>query len=312
MTRLEPSPAAELAEVVYRYGKVTALAGVDLALAPGQITALLGPNGAGKTTVVKLLLGLLRPQAGRVRLFGGDPASLAARRRAGAMMQVGKVPETLKVREHLELFRAYYPAPMPLAELVERAGLTGLEERLYAKLSGGQKQRLLFGLALAGNPDLYFLDEPTVGLDVEARRGLWREIRRLRAAGKTILLTTHYLEEADALADRVVVLRGGRIVADGSPSEIKTRALLRRVSCRTTLDPTQVGAWAEVRSIHVDGLRLSLLTPDAEALVRHLLAGDPRLGDLEVASAGLEEAFLVLTRDQDLDAFDATTVKGAA
>ncbi|HEX4955207.1 MAG TPA: ABC transporter ATP-binding protein [Thermoanaerobaculia bacterium] len=303
MIRLEPSPSADLVGVTHRYGKVTALAGVDLALAPGQITALLGPNGAGKTTIVKLLLGLLKPQAGRVRLFGGDPAGLAARRRAGAMMQVGKVPETLKVREHLELFRAYYPAPSSLAELVERAGLGGLEERLFGRLSGGQKQRLLFALALAGNPDVLFLDEPTVGLDVEARRALWGEIRRLRGTGKTILLTTHYLEEADSLADRVVVLRQGSIVADGSPAEIKTRALLRRVGCSTVLNPAEVGRWSEVRSLDADGTRLSLLTPDAEALVRRLLAADPRLADLEVTSAGLEEAFLVLTRD---------AVKGAA
>ncbi len=290
-------PVAELRGATKKYGSITALDGVDLALRRGEVTALLGPNGAGKTTAVKLLLGLVRPTAGRARLFGRDPWSTEARVRAGAMLQVSKVPETLRVREHLDLFRSYYPRPMPLDELVEVAGLAGLEGRLYGKLSGGQKQRLAFALALCGDPELLFLDEPTVGLDVEARRGFWGEVRRLAGAGRTLLLTTHYLEEADSLADRVVVLQQGRIVADGTPAEIKARAAARKVRCVTRVAVADVLCWPGVASASRDRGVLEILATDADSVVRELLARDPGLSGLEVLNAGLEEAFLALTQE---------------
>lgn len=214
---------AELRGVTKHYGDVQALRGIDLEIGRGEILALLGPNGAGKTTAVRILLGLLKPSSGRATIFGHSPESMDAKLRRGALLQVAKVPETLKVREHIELFASYYRNPLPVAETIEAAGLKGVENRLFGDLSGGQKQRVLFAIAICGNPDLLFLDEPTVGLDVESRRGLWERIRAFRARGGSVLLTTHYLDEADALADRVAVINQGRIVAEGAPSEIKAR-----------------------------------------------------------------------------------------
>src|ERR1043166_3412372 len=201
----EDQGVAELRRATRRYGKVAALDGVDLEGPAGEVGALLGPNGAGKTTAVQLLLGLLRPTAGSARLFGLDPRDTAARVRVGAMLQISKVPETLKVREHVELVSSYYPNPLPLSESLAAAGLTGVEERLFGKLSGGQRQRVLFALALCGNPDVLFLDEPTVGLDVESRRAFWETVRERGGAGCTVFLTTHSREEADALASRIVL-----------------------------------------------------------------------------------------------------------
>ncbi len=216
-------PVAELNGVTKRYGAIEALRGIDLTMNRGELVALLGPNGAGKTTALRILLGLAQPTSGRASLFGHAPGSQEARLRRGALLQVAKVPETLKVGEHIELFSSYYPNPLPFRESIAAAGLTGLENRLFGELSGGQKQRVLFALAICGNPDLLFLDEPTVGLDVEARRALWDRIRSFVVRGGTVLLTTHYLQEAEALADRVAVIRQGLIVAAGTPSEIKAR-----------------------------------------------------------------------------------------
>ena len=216
-------PVAELRGVTKNYGDVAALRGIDLTIERGELVALLGPNGAGKTTAVRILLGLASADSGSASIFGHHPARHAAKVRRGALLQVAKVPETIKVREHIELFSSYYPHPLPFAEVVEAAGLAGIENRLFGDLSGGQKQRALFALAICGNPDLLFLDEPTVGLDVEARRALWTRIRAFVARGGSVLLTTHYIEEADALANRVVVIQKGRIVAEGTPSEIKAR-----------------------------------------------------------------------------------------
>lgn len=218
--RVSGAPPAELIGATVRYRETTALDRLNLAIAAGRVTVLLGPNGAGKTTAIRLLLGLITPTHGRARLFGLDPRVPHARTRIGAMLQIAKVPETLRVREHIDAFRAYYPAPLPTEALLDAAGLRGLERRLFGRLSGGEKQRLLFALALAGDPDLLFLDEPTVGMDVETRRAFWERIRSLRSAGRAVLLTTHYLEEADALADRIVVIDGGRIVADGTAADL--------------------------------------------------------------------------------------------
>jgi ABC-2 type transport system ATP-binding protein len=216
-------PVAELRAVTKTYGEVHALRGIDLAIERGELVALLGPNGAGKTTAVRILLGLNSPTTGRASVFGHHPASQAAKLRRGALLQVARVPETLRVREHIELFSSYYPNPLPLSETIAIAGLEGIEKRLFGDLSGGQKQRVLFALAVCGNPDLLFLDEPTVGLDVESRRALWTRIRAFLARGGSVLLTTHYLEEADALAHHIAVIKQGRIVAEGSPAEIKAR-----------------------------------------------------------------------------------------
>ncbi len=279
------------------YGNIRALRGVDFRVRAGEVVALLGPNGAGKTTAVKLLLGLLQPNAGRARVFGGDPTNPENRMRTGAMLQVGRVPETLRVREHIDLFSSYYQKPMPPAEVLAAAGLEKLGDRKFGDLSGGQRQRVLFALAICGDPDLLFLDEPTVGLDVEARRMLWDEIRRMVTRGKTVLLTTHYLQEADALADRVAVINQGEIIAQGTPSEIKAKTAGKRIRCITSLSLSalrQIPGVTEVQRRSRGG-RDSRSRSRAD---RSRTAGAGcELSGLEVTSAGLEEAFLALTQD---------------
>jgi ABC-2 type transport system ATP-binding protein len=288
-------PPARLSGATVQYGAVRALDGVDLMIEPARVTVLLGPNGAGKTTAIRLLLGLLAPTHGTVRVFGGDPRIPVVRARTGAMLQVSKVPETLRVSEHIDAFRAYYPRPLSRAELVDAAGLRGLERRLFGTLSGGEKQRVLFALALAGDPSLLFLDEPTVGMDVETRRSFWRRIRSLRDSGRAVLLTTHYLEEADALADRVVVLDRGRIVADGSPAQVRRTVALRRIRCVTNLPVADIRDIDGVVSAACADGAVVITTRDAEHVVRALFAMDGSMHDLEVAGASLEDAFLALT-----------------
>jgi ABC-2 type transport system ATP-binding protein len=295
------TPAAQLKNVTKNYGSVQALQHVNLDIFPGELLALLGPNGAGKTTAVKLLLGLLKPSTGMVRVFGGDPARPETRRHIGAMLQDATVPETLRVREHIDLFSSYYAHPLALRDVLAITDLEAIQHRKVADLSGGQKQRLLFALALCGNPDILFLDEPTVGLDVEGRRVLWEQIRKLLAAGKTILLTTHYLEEADALANHVVVINKGQIVAHGTPADIKAQTSGRRIRCITALSVDDVRAIPGVANVNQDREALEIQTSKAEPIVRELMARDPGLSGLEVASAGLEDAFLALTRSDNND-----------
>jgi len=276
---------------------VRALRGVNFRVRAGEVVALLGPNGAGKTTAVKLLLGLLQPNSGKVRVLGGDPTNPENRMRTGAMLQVGRVPETLRVREHIDLFSSYYQNPMPAAAVLAAAGLENLSERKFGDLSGGQRQRVLFALAICGNPDLLFLDEPTAGLDVEARRMLWERIRQLVGCGKTVLLTTHYLQEADALADRVAVINKGEIIAEGSPSDIKAQTAGKRIRCITSLTIDSLRQIPGVTEVKEDREAVELHTPEAEPVLRELLARDANLSGLEVSAAGLEEAFLALTQD---------------
>jgi ABC-2 type transport system ATP-binding protein len=288
---------ASLERVSKNYGDVRALEAVNFRVRAGEIVALLGPNGAGKTTAVKLLLGLLQPNAGRVQVLGGDPTNPENRMRTGAMLQVARVPETLRVREHIDLFSSYYQNPMSASAVLAAAGLEKLGNRKFGDLSGGQRQRVLFALAICGNPDLLFLDEPTVGLDVEARRMLWEQIRQLVLRGKTVLLTTHYLAEADALADRVAVLNQGEIIAEGTPAEIKAQTAGKRIRCITSLSMETLRRIAGVTEVKKDREAVELHTGAAEPVVRELLARDAGLAGLEVTSAGLEEAFLALTQD---------------
>ncbi|MCL4846747.1 MAG: ABC transporter ATP-binding protein [Acidobacteria bacterium] len=288
-------PAAALHGVTKAYGRVRALDQVSLALDQGAITALLGPNGAGKTTAVRVMLGLAPASAGRAELFGLPPTTPSARQRTGVMLQVAKVPETLTVREHVRLFSSYYPAPLPFDDVVDLVGLGGFVDRKYGLLSGGQQRRTLFALAVCGCPDMLFLDEPTVGLDVDARRGLWDVIRRLRERGTAILLTTHYLDEADTLADRVVVLRQGRMVADGRPDDIKRLVADRQIRCGTALGDDALVSLPGVRAVTREAGRATLLTDRAEQTLRALFALDDTVHHLEVTGAGLEDAFLALT-----------------
>jgi ABC-2 type transport system ATP-binding protein len=279
------------------FGEVRALVNFDFNVRAGALTALLGPNGAGKTTAIKLLLGLARPTSGQVSVFGADPAESATRTRVGAMLQVGRVPETLRVGEHIDLFSSYYPNPLPMNEVLSIAGLQDLRSRRFGDLSGGQKQRVLFALAICGNPDLLFLDEPTVGLDVEARHLLWQEIRNLLGRGKTVVLTTHYLEEADALADRVAVINKGSIIAEGTPAEIKSRTAGKKIRCVTQLSPDVIRKIKGVIDVKTDRETTVIQANDPESVLRGLLSLDLDLSGIEVTSAGLEDAFLALTRE---------------
>ena len=288
-------PVAQLDQVTKCYGGITALDGLSLALRPGEIVALLGPNGAGKSTAVRLLLGLSSPSAGQARIFGQDPREAETRTRIGAMLQVGAMPKTLTVREHLDLFRSYYPRPLAMEEIVRIALLEGIEDRLFQALSGGQRQRLLFGLAICGDPEIVFLDEPTVGLDIEARHGLWAQIRSLAARGKTVLMTTHYLEEADALANRIIVINKGRVVSEGTPKEIKSRSARKKIRCSTTLSTAQIRTIPGVVEVEQSAGVTSVTAGHPEPVLRTMLAWDAELSGLEVVSPGLEEAFLALT-----------------
>ena len=297
MGHLSGSAAAQLSAVCKRYGGVAALDGVDLAVHPGELLALLGPNGAGKSTAIALCLGLVEPDRGEARVFGQSPHALSARRCLGVMLQSAAMPDTLKVRELLAQTRSYYPDPLPTDQCVQRAGIAALMARRYGKLSGGEQRRVQFALAICGQPQLLFLDEPTVGLDIEARESVWRTIRQLVVEGCAVVLTTHYLEEAEALADRVTMLARGRVVAEGSVQQLRARVAQRRIRCTSVLDSSVVGAWPEVRSVCRDGDRIEIITDDAETVVRQLLFEDTSVADLEVQRAGLAEAFVEITRE---------------
>jgi len=298
--RTEQGVLARLTQASKSYGKVRALDGVDLQLRGGELLALLGPNGAGKTTAIGLLLGLLRADAGAVELFGQDPQAIDARRHIGVMLQDAALPPTLRVGELIRLVASYYPAPRSVAESAELAGVSDLLQRPYGKLSGGQQRRVQFALALCGRPKLLFLDEPTVGMDIDARRRLWEAIRHLVAEGNGVVLTTHYLEEAEALADRVCVMARGKVISEGSVDALRARIAMKRVRCTTRFTPEEVAQWPGVAEATRDGDRLCIATETAEAIVRRLLAADPDLAALEVRAAGLAEAFTELTRDDNV------------
>ncbi|RCS31138.1 ABC transporter ATP-binding protein [Rhodanobacter denitrificans] len=294
---MNDTTVARLAAAVKRYGPLTALDGVDLAVRRGELLALLGPNGAGKSTSVSLLLGLIRPDTGRAELFGLDPQRIEARRRIGVMLQSANLPPTLRVCELLRLTMSYYPNPRGYDETAVLAGIADLLLRPYGKLSGGQQRRVQFALALCGRPELLFLDEPTVGMDIDARQKLWAAMRALVAEGCAVVLTTHYLEEADALAQRVVVLGQGRVLSEGSVDDLRKRVALTRIRCVSDLDATAIAAWPNVASAMREDGYLRIATAQAEAVVRRLLDADSALGELEVQRAGLAEAFTELTRD---------------
>ena len=301
---------ASLNHVTKRFPNgVIALDNLCLTLSRGEVVALLGPNGAGKSTAVKLLMGLSSPTSGTVNIFGADPRNHAARMRTGVMLQGGRAPEMLRVREHIELFRGYYPSPMAYADIIRVAGLDGVESRLFGQLSGGQKQRVLFALALAGDPDLIFLDEPTVGLDIKSRRSMWAQIELLAARGKTVLLTTHYLEEADSLAQRIVVIDKGHVVCEGTPAEVKSLGSagpgtvksrsVKIIRCATTIPTHALVNIPGVTSVTVNGEFTTILTSQAESTMREILALDPSLHSIDVQSPKLEDAFLALTGDHE-------------
>jgi ABC-2 type transport system ATP-binding protein len=276
------------------------LKGVNIAIRRGELVAMLGPNGAGKTTSINLMLGLRRPSSGRATLFGLDPNDRRARSRCGVMLQESGVPDTLTVRELVELFGSYYPHPMAPDRAIALAGLQPQAKQQSGKLSGGQRQRLYYALAVCGDPELIFLDEPTVGMDVESRRAFLDSIQEFADEGRTIVLTTHYLEEADQLAQRVVVIDRGVVVADASPSEIKSRVVGKRVSFTTERLLTE----ADLRGLPYSGLELNrgrtrMFSSAPEVLLRDLFGRDIEIRDLEVVGADLEEAFVALTTEAE-------------
>jgi ABC-2 type transport system ATP-binding protein len=290
------APLAELTMVRKRFGALVALDGLSLEVRRGELLAVLGPNGAGKSTAIALLLGLQRPAEGSVRLFGQAPG-IVTRQRVGVMMQDVALAPELKVAEHIMLVASYYSSRSPVREVLAATRTDSLAGRAYGTLSGGQKRLVQFAVALCGRPELLILDEPTVGLDVETRVAVWETVRRLRDAGTAIVLTTHYLEEAEALADRVAVLVKGRLVACGTVDEIRRVVDRKRVICTTRLAAADLEQWPGVESVtHQDG-RMHLRVRSAEQTVRQLLAADPHVCDLEVLRAGLAEAFTELTQE---------------
>lgn len=293
------TPPVLLDQVTRRYGTVTALDEVSLTVQDGEIVGLLGPNGAGKTTLLSLVTGLRRADAGTVQLFGSDPRTPAARSRLGTTPQDTGLPASLRVREVVDLVAGHYPSPMATGELLDRFGLTGLSHRQTGGLSGGQRRRLAVALALVGRPALVLLDEPTTGLDVEARATLWQSLRDYHRDGATVVVTSHYLEEIEALADRVVVVDHGQVLADDTVGNVISKVGARRMSFTvpTGQDATGLAGVAAVaaRAASDDGERWTVLAADADEAVRALVGSGLAFRDLEVRSASLEEAFLALT-----------------
>jgi len=282
------------------FGTVRAVDGIDLAVRPGEVVAFLGPNGAGKTTTIDMLLGLARPDAGTVQLHGMDPARAIAEGRVSAVMQSGGLLKDLTVLETVQLTASFFRATRSVAEVMERAGIADIGSRQVAKCSGGQQQRLRFALALLPDPDVLVLDEPTTGMDVEGRRDFWNALRADAARGRTILFATHYLEEADAYADRIVLVSHGRVVADGSAAQVKNLASGRLVSARLAgLDERgadTLRALPGVQDVEVRGDRVLVRTQDSDGVARHLLTATSA-SDVEITARGLEDAFLALTGD---------------
>ncbi|MEU4679881.1 ABC transporter ATP-binding protein [Micromonospora sp. NPDC023737] len=295
MTSTEP--AVELSGLTKTFGAVTAVDGLSLRVEPGEVVAFLGPNGAGKTTTIDMLLGLARPDAGSVRILGGSPADAIASGRIAAVLQTGGLLKDLTVGETVRLTANLYRHSRPAEEVLERAGITGIADRVVGKCSGGQQQRLRFALALLPDPDLMVLDEPTTGMDVEGRREFWQALRRDARSGRTVIFATHYLDEADAYADRIVLVRQGRIVADGTTAEIKNLAAGRLV--RATLpgaDQAALAALPGVDAVEVRGDSVLVRTADSDLVARHLLTRT-EARDVEITSRNLEDAFLALTTD---------------
>jgi ABC-2 type transport system ATP-binding protein len=281
------------------YGAVRAVRSIDLVIAPGETVALLGPNGAGKTTTIDMVLGLTRPDSGSVSLFGMSPAQAVAAGVVGGMLQTGSLIEQLNVRELVTMVASLYPHPLGVDEVLRLTGAAAFADRQSTRLSGGQTQRVRFAIALVADPDLLLLDEPTSAMDVEARREFWASMRAVAARGKTVIFATHYLEEADAFADRIVLLARGEIVADGPATEIKAKVGGRTI--RATLpgaEAAQLAALPGVTNADRHGEAVILTCADSDAALRALLGRFPGARDIEVHGSGLEEAFLALTADE--------------
>lgn len=290
MQHASAEPAASLEGVSKSYGGQAVLANVHLEIARGAVTALLGPNGAGKSTVAGLITGRLAPDKGRARLFGLDPRKREARARQGVMLQSAGLPDGLTVAEAIDLHASYYRRRVRLQAVLEEAGLTELARRRCSRLSGGETRRVQFALAIAGAPDFLVLDEPTTGFDPEARRALWRIVRDKAAAGASILLATHHMDEAEALADRIVIIADGELIADGPPGAIRKRVAGTSIRCETSLRKDELARLPGVVRVLAPGASKEILTLEPRGTLEALFAADPNLADFEVRAASLEEA----------------------
>ena len=305
VTEAGPEGGIVLSQLSKSYGAVRAVRSLDLAIAPGETVALLGPNGAGKTTTIDMMLGLTRPDHGTISVFGVPPAKAVQAGWVGGMLQSGSPLDHLRVRELIALTASYYPAPLGVDGVLRLTGADTFAGQWTTKLSGGQAQRVRFAAALVGDPDLLLLDEPTAGIDVEGRRDFWQSMRDLAGQGKTVVFATHYLEEADAYADRIVLIAKGQVVADGPATEIKAQAASRTI--RGTLpdaDTAALRALPGVLAAERHGAAVILSCSDADAALRALLGAFPGIRDVEVRGGSLEEAFMELTADQGDTAAD--------
>jgi ABC-2 type transport system ATP-binding protein len=300
------TPAIRLAGLSKRFGPVVAVDDLDLEIGRGEVVALLGPNGAGKSTTIDLALGLSRPDTGTAELFGGDPRAAIVGGQVGAMLQGGALLPTTTVQESVALVAAAHRHPLPVAEAMERARVTDIAKRRVSRLSGGQMQRARFAVAIVSNPDLLILDEPTAAMDVEARHAFWSSMREFTDAGRTVVFATHYLDEADAFADRVVIVSRGSKVADGTPEQI--RSVVRGRIIGATVPESRVAALAALpgasevgRTTAVGGVRIRLRSEDSDTTLRALLAAAPDARDVEVVPHTMDDAFLALTSTSGTD-----------
>ena len=289
-------PAIRITALHKSFGNVRAVRGIDLNIAPGEVVALLGPNGAGKSTAIDMVLGLTRPDRGEVEVFGTPPTRAVAQGRVGAMLQSGALLPDVTVKELIATFAALHHHPIPVSRALEMAGITDIAGQKTTKLSGGQAQRVRYALALVPDPDLLVLDEPTVAMDVDVRRAFWASMRDFTHSGRTVLFATHYLEEADDFADRVVVLAAGKVVADGTGAQIKATVTGRTISATIPGgDEAVLADLPGVRTVTARGPRLVLACSDSDAALRALLARYPATCDIEIATGNLEDAFVHLT-----------------
>lgn len=278
------------------YKGTHAVKDLSLHIEEGTVTALLGPNGAGKTTTVSMLLGLQKPTRGQIRILGGSPDQPEARQSVGAMLQDISVIDRLTVRETMDLFRSYYANPLPLAHLLEISGLEKEQNKFATSLSGGQKRRLDFALAMAGDPKILYLDEPTVGMDVGSRQLFWESVRAMAGKGRTIILTTHYLDEADSIADRIVVINQGKLIADGTPAEIKAAQGHKMITFTAgeQLHPDTLEGLPGIVDTVWSGRKVKLTSTDTDQLIRTLIQHNLDIRDIEISAGGLEDAFQTL------------------
>ena len=298
MTSTTAPPAIALRAVTKSFGEVHAVRDVDLQVGQGEVVAYLGPNGAGKTTTIDMVLGLSQPSSGSVSVFGMSPREAIDRGLVSAVLQTGGLLPDLTVLETIRYTAALFPAPLAVDEVLQRAGIAQLADRKVGKCSGGEQQRVRFAMALVSDPELIILDEPTAGMDVAGRRTFWENIRADAGRGRTVVFATHYLDEADAYADRVVLLRKGEIVADGTAAEVRALGTGRTVRATWPgVDESALAGIPQAESVELRGEQILVQTGDSDTVARHLLNHTPAR-DLEIIARGLEDAFVALTGDQ--------------